>query len=395
MQSDLLDIDVQFGDLSPQEQMMLAKLCRRKRELLEEIQKIKADIIEVTAEIESYDIADQQDKNSKSQFLVIGKKKFNMDPKKGINYLVDRELLIRTPEDVAQFLFKGEGLNKTAIGDYLGERDEFNIQVLKSFVTLNDFCGMILVQALRQFLWSFRLPGEAQKIDRMMECFAQRYCDQNPGIFKTTDTCYVLSFSIIMLNTSLHNPNVREKPTVESFIKMNNGINEGGDLPQDLLRDLYDSIKGEPFKIPEDDGNDLMHTFFNPVKEGWLSKQGGRVKNWKRRWFILNDNCLYYFEYTTDKEPKGIIPLENVQVCEIDYQHRPNCFEIRSNGSDFIKACKTDSDGKVVEGKHMVYKMSANSDEDRSEWIRCIRASVHDNPFFELLEHRRQKATQH
>lgn len=25
----------------------------------------------------------------------------------------------------------------------------------------------------RQFLWSFRLPGEAQKIDRMMECFAQ------------------------------------------------------------------------------------------------------------------------------------------------------------------------------------------------------------------------------
>ena len=41
---------------------------------------------------------------------------------------------------------------------------------------------------------------------------------------------------------------------------------------------------------------------------------GGRVKSWKRRWFILNDNCLYYFEYTTDKEPRGIIPLENIQV---------------------------------------------------------------------------------
>jgi len=37
---------------------------------------------------------------------------------------------------------------------------------------------------------------------------------------------------------------------------------------------LYESIKKEPFKIPEDDGNDLMHTFFNPVKEGWLWKQG-------------------------------------------------------------------------------------------------------------------------
>ncbi|XP_016389183.1 cytohesin-3-like [Sinocyclocheilus rhinocerous] len=102
-----------------------------------------------------------------------------------------------------------------------------------------------------------------------------------------------------MLNTSLHNPNVRDKPSVERFISMNRGINEGGDLPEELLRNLYESIKNEPFKIPEDDGNDLTHTFFNPDREGWLLKLGGRVKTWKRRWFILTDNCLYYFEYTT------------------------------------------------------------------------------------------------
>lgn len=51
-----------------------------------------------------------------------------------------------------------------------------------------------------------------------------------------SDTCYVLSFAIIMLNTSLHNHNVRDKPTVERFISMNRGINEGGDLPEELLR---------------------------------------------------------------------------------------------------------------------------------------------------------------
>jgi hypothetical protein len=39
-----------------------------------------------------------------------------------------------------------------------------------------------------------------------------------------------------MLNTSLHNPNVRDKPGVDRFISMNRGINEGGDLPEDLLR---------------------------------------------------------------------------------------------------------------------------------------------------------------
>lgn len=41
-----------------------------------------------------------------------------------------------------------------------------------------------------------------------------------------------------------------------------------------FLKNLYESIKNEPFKIPEDDGNDLTHTFFNPDREGWLLKLG-------------------------------------------------------------------------------------------------------------------------
>lgn len=41
-----------------------------------------------------------------------------------------------------------------------------------------------------------------------------------------------------------------------------------------LEQNLYESIKNEPFKIPEDDGNDLTHTFFNPDREGWLLKLG-------------------------------------------------------------------------------------------------------------------------
>lgn len=51
-----------------------------------------------------------------------------------------------------------------------------------------------------------RLPGEAQKIDRIMEAFAARYCACNPNAFPTTDGAYLLSFAIIMLNTDAHNP---------------------------------------------------------------------------------------------------------------------------------------------------------------------------------------------
>lgn len=54
----------------------------------------------------------------------------------------------------------------------------------------------------------FRLPGEAQKIDRLMEKFAERFVSCNPGAFKSADVCYVLAYSVIMLNTDAHNPQV-------------------------------------------------------------------------------------------------------------------------------------------------------------------------------------------
>ncbi|CAG2103312.1 unnamed protein product [Medioppia subpectinata] len=387
-----------LSDLTPEEQQLLSEIRRRKTDLMTEIQQLKDEISSVTQEMSRLEVNDETKVNTKEKQRSIGKKRFNMDPKKGIEYLINNGLMNNTPEAVSQFLFNGEGLNKTAIGVYLGEKIDFNLLVLDSFVELHDFTNLILVQALRQFLWSFRLPGEAQKIDRMMEKFAARYCQQNPGVFSNTDTCYVLSFSIIMLNTALHNPSVKDRPTVDKFITMNRGINNGGDLPKELLQSLYESIKQEPFKIPEDDGNDLMHTFFNPDREGWLWKQGGRYKSWKRRWFILNDKCLYYFEYTTDKEPRGIIPLENVQIREYSERtSKPYCFELFSAAghSEVIKACKTDADGKVIEGRHTVYRMSAATAEEKDEWVKGIKTSISHNPFYDMLAARKRKAQHH
>lgn len=57
-------------------------------------------------------------------------------------------------------------------------------------------------------LQGFRLPGEAQKIDRLMEKFAERFVKCNPGSFKSADVAYVLAYSVIMLNTDAHNPQV-------------------------------------------------------------------------------------------------------------------------------------------------------------------------------------------
>ena len=106
---------------------------------------LKEELSDVNVDIEAMDT----EEGARVKNLQMGKKKFNMDPKKGIEFLVTHSLVQETPEDVAQFLYKGEGLNKTMIGDYLGERNDFNEAVLKAFVELHDFTDLILVQALR------------------------------------------------------------------------------------------------------------------------------------------------------------------------------------------------------------------------------------------------------
>ena len=55
----------------------------------------------------------------------------------------------------------------------------FNKEVMYLYVDLLDFENIQIVPALRKFLEGFRLPGEAQKIDRLMEKFAARYCQCN------------------------------------------------------------------------------------------------------------------------------------------------------------------------------------------------------------------------
>jgi len=178
--------------------------------------------------------------------------KFNMKPKKGIQYLRKVCGLEESAEATAKFLLKTAGLDKRAVGDFLGEGDDFNKQVLYKYVDLIDFKDMTFDAALRKFLSHFWLPGEAQKIDRMMEKFAERFCSLNPGVFANPDTAYVLAYSLIMLNTDAHSSQIKKKMTQQEFVNMNRGINDSGDLPTPFLEQLYQAITTHEIRIKED-----------------------------------------------------------------------------------------------------------------------------------------------
>lgn len=88
-----------------------------------------------------------------------------------------------------------------------------------------------------------------------MEKFAERYTNQNPTAFPTADVAFILAFSIIMLNTDLHNPSIKEdrKMTKDGFIRNNRGICDGNDLPEEMLNSIFDRIKKDPISLKEDD----------------------------------------------------------------------------------------------------------------------------------------------
>ncbi|XP_036251443.1 brefeldin A-inhibited guanine nucleotide-exchange protein 2 isoform X2 [Molothrus ater] len=197
---------------------------------------------------EQFEVIKQQ-----KEIIEHGIELFNKKPKRGIQYLQEQGMLGTTTEDLAQFLHQEERLCSTQVGEFLGESSKFNKEVMYAYVDQLDFCGKDFVSALRIFLEGFRLPGEAQKIDRLMEKFAARYieCNQRQTLFASADTAYVLAYSIIMLTTDLHSPQVKNKMTKEQYIKMNRGINDSKDLPEEYLSTIYEEIEGKKIAMKE------------------------------------------------------------------------------------------------------------------------------------------------
>ncbi len=208
-----------------------------------------------TSVIHAYDRKKKMDEQLSNGIL-----RFNLSSTKGVDRLQACGAVGKTPSDVAKFLHSwSEKLDKAAIGEYLSREKEykggFNVLVLHEYVDQMNFSGLRFDDAIRHYLSGFRLPGEAQKIDRMMEKFAERYCLENPAVFPSADTAFILAFSVIMLNTDLHNPAIREdrRMTVEGFISNNRGIGDGSNLDEEFLCDIFYSIQSDPIRLKEDD----------------------------------------------------------------------------------------------------------------------------------------------
>ncbi|KAF7440985.1 GDP/GTP exchange factor for ARF [Pleurotus ostreatus] len=152
---------------------------------------------------------------SRKQLVLTGASRFNTKPKTGLNFLEENKLIYADlsadttkAQSLAKFLKGCSRLDKRLLGDFISKPD--NIDLLHAFLSLFDFKGKHIADAMREMLEAFRLPGEAQQISRITETFASIYFATKPEGIQSEDAVYVLAYSVILLNTDQHNPQVQQ-----------------------------------------------------------------------------------------------------------------------------------------------------------------------------------------
>ncbi|XP_069019210.1 IQ motif and SEC7 domain-containing protein 3 isoform X2 [Embiotoca jacksoni] len=188
----------------------------------------------------------------------IGLNLFNVNPERGIHFLITRGFVPDTAIGVAHFLLQRKGLSRQMIGEFLGNSKlQFNRDVLDCVVDEMDFSGMELDEALRKFQAHVRVQGEAQKVERLIEAFSQRYCMCNPDVvqqFHNPDTIFILAFAVVLLNTDMYSPNIKpqRKMGLDDFIRNLRGVDDGADIPREMVAGIYERIQQRELRSNED-----------------------------------------------------------------------------------------------------------------------------------------------
>jgi hypothetical protein len=202
--------------------------------------------------------------------LMAGAEQLNADLKAGVKYLLDHDLVEADPAtpdqplpaSMAKFLRTAPGLNPGALGEFIGRNKPFNIAVLEAyselFVPVMSTEGFI--GALRAFMQSFRVPGEAQVISRVLEVFAKHFKEHgvNAHEFADADAVYVLAYSTVLLNVDQHSERVKKRMSEAQFLQNNRGLNGGGAFPMYLQQDIFSSIHKTELRVPEESSLELV-----------------------------------------------------------------------------------------------------------------------------------------
>ncbi|CAH1155460.1 unnamed protein product [Phaedon cochleariae] len=221
------------------------------------------------------------------KWLPQGTEYFNQKPKKGLQFLQEHGVLKQELDiqEVVMFLRENPALSKAQIGEYISNRS--NLKILEAFVHTFNFTNVRIDEALRAFLETFRLPGEAPTISLILEHFAEHWHKSNGEPFADVDSAFTLAYAIIMLNVDQHNENAKKQTVPMSpraFKKNLKGVNGGGDFDEEMLDEIYNTIKNDEIVMPAEQTGLIKENYLwklllrkGQTKEGYYYHDNGSV----------------------------------------------------------------------------------------------------------------------
>ena len=168
-------------------------------------------------------------------------------------------------EGIAKVLRLVGSIDFDSLGEFFGQPTDQSMGCLSNFIRSLNLPAMDPEEALRACLQSFRLPGEAQQIDRIVKEIAYEFYSSHSGTyFASADAAYTFLFSVIMLNTDQHNPQVKRRMELKDFIRNNRKINEGVDIPEEVQTRVFNNIRNSQIVTPKSSS-----LFCCPLKGRW------------------------------------------------------------------------------------------------------------------------------
>ncbi|KAH0792706.1 Sec7 domain containing protein [Histomonas meleagridis] len=310
---------------------------------------------------------------------------FNVKPKNGISILCNVLNYDQSPRSIAHILHTTSGLLGDKIGDYLSAEE--NKEIAKAYFNELELTGPFLPAMRKALSSSMHLPGEAEQIDRIIMCFSEIYMEQNPDSFPSSDAAYVLAFAIVMLNSDLHNPNVKNRMSVTAFINNLKGALPPDSISEETLQSIYNDIKSCPFAFTNKSKEIMAYSCPRLVEN--LKKKTDQWKSvWTEHYFVLANSCIYYFKDASPEsrdQPLGMFQLTATKVSFENADETRLAIEPIDAGSELQYVKFKKDKPVVVHGVHAIYLEARNKRSAQKWYYRIFQSSQSNDQDLPIL----------
>ncbi|CAF1214684.1 unnamed protein product [Adineta ricciae] len=157
----------------------------------------------------------------------------------GLQYFLENRLIDDVCEEICQFFHNTRKLRSVEKRKLLQTRRD----ILERLVELQSYENQFLPNALRQFFAKLDAPEDRNEyLSILIENFSKRFHECNKDLGLSTETIYVLCFSLILLSIDLTSPHVKNKMSKREFIRNTRRAIINGTLSDELAGHLYDNI---------------------------------------------------------------------------------------------------------------------------------------------------------